>query len=47
MVFGAGTSEKAFGEAQTLNMFEQFFDGITPYIQGARGQKVSKYRKGA
>ena len=44
-VFGAGTSQKAFGEARTLNMFEQFFEGITPFIQGARKEKMEKYRK--
>lgn len=44
-VFGEGTSEKAFGSAQTMNMFEQFFDGITPYIRGARAEKVDKYKK--
>ena len=42
-VFGEGTSEKAFGSNQTLNMFEQFFTGITPYIQEARAEKTSKY----
>ncbi len=44
-VFGAGTSQKAFGEARTLNMFEQFFEGITPFIQGTRKEKMEKYRK--
>lgn len=42
-VFGKGTSQKAFGSANTLNMFEQFLDGITPYIQNARTGKVEKY----
>ena len=42
-VFGDGTSEKAFGNAMTLNMFEQFFAGITPYIQKARSEKVKQY----
>lgn len=44
-VFGPGTSEKVFQDAQTLNMFEQFFTGITPFVQKARGQKLEKYRK--
>lgn len=44
-VFGAGTSKKVFEDAQTLNMFEQFFTGITPFVQKARGQKLEKYRK--
>lgn len=42
-VFGNGTSQKAFGSENTLSMFEQFFNGITPYIQQARTGKVDKY----
>ena len=42
-VFGAGTSQKAFGDMNTLYMFEQFLDGITPYIQNARTGTVEKY----
>ena len=42
-VFGEGTSQKAFGNAMTLNMFEQFFVGVTPYIQKARTEKVKQY----
>lgn len=44
-VFGAGTSQNAFGEARTLEMFEQFFNGIMPFIQGARSEKMGKYLK--
>jgi len=44
-VFGEGTSEKAFGSAITLDMFEQFFNGITPYVQKARSNQVQKYTK--
>ena len=43
LVFGQGTSQKAFGDANTLNMFEQFFNGIAPYVQAARAGKVNKY----
>jgi hypothetical protein len=43
-VFGAGTSQAAFGGANTLNMFEQFFEGITPFIRQEREQKVKKYQ---
>lgn len=46
-VFGAGTSKKLFGNANTLDMFEQFFDGITPYIQSARESKLSQYKNSA
>lgn len=42
-VFGAGTSQAAFGNANTLDMFEQFFVGITPFVQKAREKQVSKY----
>lgn len=42
-VFGLGTSQAAFGGANTLDMFEQFFDGITPFVQKAREKQVSKY----
>ena len=42
-VFGEGSSQKAFGNAMTLNMFEQFFAGVTPYIQKARTEKVKQY----
>lgn len=43
MVFGQGTSQTAFGDAYNLDMFEQFFDGITPFIKDARTEKVKKY----
>ena len=49
-LFGKGTSQKAFGDALSLDMFEQFFNGIVPFIQEARREKISKYtrsRKGS
>lgn len=42
-LFGAGTSDTAFGKTNTPDMFVQFFDGITPFIQTAREKKVGKY----
>jgi hypothetical protein len=42
-VFGTDTSQKAFGNALVLDVFSQFFDGITPYIQQARVEKIAKY----
>lgn len=45
-VFGVGTSQKIFGNANTLDMFTQFFEGITPYIQKNRAEKVAKYIAG-
>lgn len=45
-VFGDGTSQSVFGTANTLDMFEQFFTGITPFVQSAREQKISKHTGG-
>ncbi len=42
-VFGAGTSAVLFGEAIVLEIFEQFFEGVTPYIEQARVGKIEKY----
>lgn len=42
-VFGEGTSQTAFEDAVNLEMFEQFFDGITPFIEKARTKKTQAY----
>lgn len=42
-VFGAGTSQAAFGDANTLDMFEQFLNGVTPFVQTAREKQIGKY----
>jgi hypothetical protein len=42
-LFGEGTSQKVFGNALTLNMFQQFFQGITPFIKVAREAKIAPY----
>lgn len=42
-VFGAGTSQIVFGDSMVLNAFEQFFDGVTPFIQNTRVEKVRQY----
>lgn len=44
-VFGVGTSQKIFGDTNTLDMFEQFFEAVTPYVQHARDSKMQKYKK--
>lgn len=44
-VFGEGTSHTAFGNANTMAMFEQFFNGITPFVQGKRQEAMKKYQK--
>jgi hypothetical protein len=42
-IFGTGTSQLVFGDCRNPGVFEQFFEGITPYIQQARGVKISKH----
>lgn len=42
-IFGEGTSEAAFKGAASLEMFEDLFNGVAPYIQQARAKKVDKY----
>lgn len=46
-VFGEGTSQLLFGDYNDPEMFQQFFEGVTPYIQQARAEKVAKYTKTA
>ena len=50
-IFGAGTSQKAFGDVSCTVPIsdsvpcaaEQFLAGVTPFIQSARKEKMSKY----
>lgn len=42
-LFGEGASDVAFGKSNTADMFSQFFEGITPFIETARQKKVDKY----
>jgi len=42
-LFGAGTSQKAFGDALEIELFEQFFNGVAPFIQKARSERLKKY----
>ena len=42
-VFGKGTSQTAFGDANVPEMFSEFFRGVTPYIQKARSAAIAKY----
>ena len=42
-VFGLGTSAIVFGKINNVNMFAEFFEGITPYIDKARTEKIKKY----
>jgi hypothetical protein len=42
-VFGAGTSQAAFGDVMDLDVFDQFLSAIAPYFQKARAAKVAQY----
>jgi hypothetical protein len=44
-LLGAGVSLMVFGDANTLDMFSQFFEGITPYFHRARVDKMKQYIK--
>lgn len=43
--FGEGTSEIVFGNANTLSMFTDFFEGIMPYYEKASKKRIAKYDK--
>jgi hypothetical protein len=42
-LFGAGTSQTAFGDALSPEMFLQFLEGIAPFIRTERTAKIQKY----
>lgn len=44
-LFGAGTSQKVFGDSLNFESIAQFFDGILPYFKAARNAKMKKYTK--
>ncbi len=44
-IFGAGTSDTVFGSVNTLDMFAEFFEGISPFVEQARSEKMQKYAK--
>lgn len=41
--FGEGSSETLFGNANTLSMFTDFFEGIAPYYSKASKKRIGKY----
>ena len=43
--FGEGSSDLLFGNNNTLSMFYDFFEGITPYYERASKQRMAKYKK--
>lgn len=42
-VFGTGTSDVAFGEAESLEMFYDFFNAVMPHIRRSREQVAQRY----
>jgi hypothetical protein len=42
-VFGEGTSQIVFGDVLSLDAIQQFFSGITPFIQTTRAEKIAPY----
>jgi len=47
ILFKSGTAEMVFGEHDNLDMIQQFFDGLMPFIEKARTAKVKQYTKPA
>lgn len=43
--WGEGSSKLLFGEAKTLSMFSDFFEGIAPYYEEASKKRKAKYLK--
>lgn len=43
--FGDGTSDLVFGDANSLSMFYDFFEGIMPYYENASKKRMAKYSK--
>lgn len=43
-VFGAGTSQIAFGDIQNPDMFWEFLYGVAPYFTNARAEKTEPYK---
>lgn len=42
-VFGAGTSQTAFGDVYSFTALESFFEGVTPYIEKVRKAKIDAH----
>lgn len=42
-IFGAGTVEKVFKGRRVITQYEQFLNGIVPFIQEATDKRVAKY----
>lgn len=44
-VYGVGTSNILFGNASTLEMFDDFFSGIRPFYEKASKQRKKKFKE--
>lgn len=44
-VWGSGSSNILFGNASTLEMFDDFFNGITPFYKKESAKRTQKYTK--
>lgn len=42
-LFGKDTSQKAFGDVRNLEVFLQFFNGVLPFFETARAEKIAAY----
>lgn len=46
-LFGEGTSKIAFGEVRNLDVIMQLLDGILPFFESVRSEKVAMYTTSA
>ena len=46
-LFGPKTSKMVFGDQVNLDMVQQFFDGLFPFIEDARKERLKGYTKPA
>ena len=44
-IFGTGTSQLLFGNAKTIDMFSDFFNGIAPYYEKSSQERMNKYTR--
>lgn len=44
-LFGEGTAQTVFEGALDIEMIASFFEGLTPYIQSSRQEKLQKYAR--
>lgn len=43
--FGEGSSKILFGNSVSIDMFNDFFNGITPYYEKASKERLAKYQE--